>query len=194
MLERIDQAADRLEVLLDELLTVTGFEAGVVTPNLVEVTLAEVFETVVADLATALSHVPPDPSRLTVDCPPELQLVTDPRRLRHAVRLMVDNALDRGTVVTLRAFVDGAHGPVTVEVIDNGPGGPVELGERIFERSALGPDATKPGMGLGLPVVRLLAGGLGARAEVDDNPAGAGAVFRLRFAPAAGPEPSSSSP
>jgi len=72
-------------------------------------------------------------------------------------------------------------------VIDNGPGVPVHLRERIFERFTRGEGETEPGMGLGLPLVRMVAGGLGATVEVDDNPAGQGAVFRLRFSEAQAP-------
>jgi signal transduction histidine kinase len=52
------------------------------------------------------------------------------------------------------------------------------LRARIFERFARGEHA-KPGMGLGLPLARTLAGGLGARLELVDSERGA--RFRLTF-------------
>jgi two-component system sensor histidine kinase KdpD len=187
MLERIDGAADRLEVLLDELVTVTALDAGVVAPNLAEVMLADVFDTIVADCTKVLGDRPPDPSTLTIDCPPGLRLVTDVRLLRPVVRVLVDNALDRGTVVTLRGYGDGTEGAVTVEVIDDGPVVPVDRRRHIFERSTQEPRATPPDRKVGLPLVPLLAGALGAGVEVDGDPAGSGAVFRVRLPPSSSP-------
>jgi signal transduction histidine kinase len=181
MLGRIDVAADRLETLIDELLTVTGFEAGVVTPNLAEVSVLDLLARVASDVVNELRHGAPDASALQVDCDPALLLMTDERLLRHAVRLLVDNALKYGTTATLRAS-RVEDGSTVIEIVDDGPGVPDELRERIFERFTRGPDENSPGMGLGLPLVRALAGGLGARVTVDDGPDGKGAAFRLVFA------------
>jgi signal transduction histidine kinase len=170
MLERIDVAADRLEVLLDELLAVTSIGLG--APNLAEISLAEVFETVVADLVASQGHDPADRSRLIIDCPPELRLVTEATLLRRAIRLLLDSAVEGDGFVTLRASADhdgpdSADRAVTVEVIDD-----------------------RPGSKLDVPLVEVLAGCLSARLEAGDNPAGSGAVVRLRFSAV----PSSSSP
>jgi signal transduction histidine kinase len=78
-------------------------------------------------------------------------------------------------------------GGMVIEVVDQGPGVPPHLRERIFERFTRGDDDSQPGMGLGLPLVRMLASGLGAHVEVDDNPSGIGSVFRLSFPPDAAP-------
>jgi signal transduction histidine kinase len=185
MLERIDGAAERLETLIDELLTVTAFEAGVVAPTPTEVGVRELFDHVVTEIVNEIRADAPDASRLVVDCPSDLRVLADARLLRHAVRLLVDNALKYGDRATLRGRL-GDDGAVAVAVIDAGPGVPVEMRERIFERFTRGADETRPGMGLGLPLVRLLASGLGARVEVDDGPDGPGAVFRLRFPPPGG--------
>jgi signal transduction histidine kinase len=187
MLERIDAAAERLEVLIDELLTVTGFEAGVMVPTPVDVDVAEVLQAVVTDLINEIRADAPDPARLMVQCQPGLRLWVDQRLLRHGVRLLVDNALKYGTRATITGTTTEAGG-VRIEVVDDGPGVPSEQRERIFERFTRGPGETRPGMGLGLPLVRLLAGGLGARVEVDDGADGTGAVFRLVFPPPPPPD------
>ncbi|MEY2568861.1 MAG: two-component system, OmpR family, phosphate regulon sensor histidine kinase PhoR [Actinomycetota bacterium] len=170
MLRRIQSATDRLEALIDELLTVTQFEAGALEP-----------QPHVIDLRDLLHEVrgrAVEPELVAVRCPDGLQLTVDPRLLRHALTLLLDNALKYAGDAELRAGVDDG-GRVVVEVTDHGPGVPPELGERVFERFMRG-DHTAPGMGLGLPLVRTLAIGLMAGVTLEDMPGG-GACFRLTF-------------
>ena len=68
---------------------------------------------------------------------------------------------------------------MTVHVDDAGPGVPVELRERIFERFARGPGSGDvPGTGLGLSLAAAHAAVLGGSVEVTDAPTG-GARFSL---------------
>lgn len=83
----------------------------------------------------------------------------DPDRLGQAVMNLVSNAdkYGRGTI-TVRAA--GHLGRVRIEVHDDGPGVPVRHQERIweqFERGAHRLNATTPGSGVGLSVVRAVA-------------------------------------
>jgi two-component system sensor histidine kinase KdpD len=173
VLERMQTATTRLERLIDELLAVAGFEAGTIVPNPTDI--------VVADLLEGLRAEVPEPELVEVQAPSDLLLHTDSRLLRHALRLLVDNALKFGGSATLRASA-APGGGVQIEVIDDGPGVPKDQRERIFDRF-IRVDDTTPGLGLGLPLVRMLAGGLGARAEVIDPPPKRGAAFRLSFPP-----------
>jgi signal transduction histidine kinase len=171
MLERMNTATGRLERLIDDVLAVTGFEAGVIAPRPTDASVDEVLAEVAGDAAT--------PDRVTVEPSGDLYAFIDGRLLRHALRLLVDNALKYAGHATLRASVfDDDH--LVIEVVDAGPGVPIDLREQIFERFTRGDDSL-PGMGLGLAMVRMLAAGLGATVSVDDNPDGQGAVFRLRF-------------
>ncbi|HEX8100261.1 MAG TPA: sensor histidine kinase, partial [Actinomycetota bacterium] len=62
---------------------------------------------------------------------------------------------------------------------DAGPGIPPDLTERIFERfTRLEPSSTRPGIGLGLPIVRQLVNACGGRVWVEEAPGG-GAAFRI---------------
>ena len=172
ILKRIESATDRLLSLIDELLTVTQFEAGALDPDPAEIEVHGLLE----DVRTRAL----EPELVAVRCPPELRLFADPRLLRHALTLLVDNALKYAGDAELRAGLDD-DGLVVIEVADHGPGVPADLGERIFERFMRG-NHTAPGMGLGLPLVRTLAIGLMAGVTVHDTPGG-GACFRLTFAP-----------
>ena len=170
MLERVQGAATRLDRLIEELLTVTHLEAHAVDPQPADVRVEEV-------LLDVREHAI-EPEMVSVRCPPDLRVLADPRLLGHAVRLLVDNAIAYGGDAELRAGHDEA-GRLYVEVSDSGPGVPLELRGRVFERFARGEHA-RPGMGLGLPLARTLAGGLGARIELLDSDVGA--RFRLTFA------------
>jgi signal transduction histidine kinase len=171
ILQRMQNATQRLERLVEELLTVAGYEAGVISPHPVELPLHEVLEHVQADAL--------HPERVTVDCIANLRVVADPKLLAHALRLLVDNALKYAGDAQLVAAVEVETGDTLVDVVDHGPGIPPVLRDKVFERFTRG-DANNPGMGLGLPLVRMLAGGCGARVELL-HPANGGAVFRLRF-------------
>jgi K+-sensing histidine kinase KdpD len=174
MLNRIEAANERLAALVDELLTVTQFEAGALEPQPRDVVLAEVLSSV-RDRAV-------EPELVTVRCPADLHLWVDARLLSHALGLLVDNALKYAGDAEIRGGVDD-RGCTYVEVRDHGPGIPSELGDRVFERFMRG-DHTEPGMGLGLPLVRTLAIGLDADCRLLDGngDGGGGATFRLTFA------------
>jgi signal transduction histidine kinase len=170
MLKRIESATERLGTLIDELLTVTQFEAGALEPQPHELELRPLL-----DEARARAV---EPELITVRCPGDLQLVADPRLLRHALNLLIDNALKYAGDAEVVAGSD-SEGRTFVEIRDHGPGVPAELGDRVFERFMRG-NHTEPGMGLGLPLVRTLAAGLDARVTLAATPGG-GACFRLTF-------------
>ncbi|CAO0835423.1 histidine kinase OS=Streptomyces microflavus OX=1919 GN=Smic_29730 PE=4 SV=1 [Streptomyces microflavus] len=76
-----------------------------------------------------------------------------------------------GGTVALRTRVTGNQ--VVIEVTDQGPGVPAELGARIFERAISGRNST----GIGLAVARDLAEADGGRLELlQQHPAGFGAL------------------
>jgi K+-sensing histidine kinase KdpD len=168
-LDRIVAADGRLSTLIDELLTVTTFEAGMTQPHAETVAVGEVFERVRAESV--------DAARVQVSPVGDLALTTDRKLLSHALALLVDNALKYAGDAHLSArTVDRV---IILAVRDNGPGVPAELRGRIFDRFTRG-DHTGPGMGLGLPIVANLAGALGARVELE-SPPGGGTEFRLVF-------------
>ena len=171
MLERVSTANSRLESLIEELLTVTSFEAGMTEAHPTDVVVADLLERVRADSL--------QPDQVQVVAPRDLHLLVDPKLLKHALALLVDNALKYAGDATLVAGLTD-DGTRYVAVADSGPGIEPDERERIFERFTRG-DHTRPGMGLGLPIVRTLADALGADVIVDDNEGG-GARFTLRFA------------
>jgi K+-sensing histidine kinase KdpD len=174
MLERIQAGMGRLTTLVEELLTVAGYEAGVISPRPVNLRLSDVLE----EVRTAVGD---NADRILVQCPKDLGVVADANMLRHAVALLVDNALKYAGAAELRGEREQATDEVVIDVRDHGPGVPAFLGDRVFDRFTRG-DSNKPGMGLGLPLARMLAGGCGGRLE-RLTPEDGGALFRIRLTP-----------
>jgi signal transduction histidine kinase len=164
-LARIESACGRLSDRIDELLTATGFEAGMMVAHPEDVTIA--------DVAERVREASLRPEDVVCDVDPSLRLTTDPRVLGHALGLLVDTALKYAG----EAVITASRRRVTVW--DHGPGIEAARRERVFERFTRG-DHTEGGMGLGLSIVRNLATAIGARVELDEAPGG-GARFTLVF-------------
>jgi signal transduction histidine kinase len=81
-------------------------------------------------------------------------------------------------VVRARAIADRPAGRVRIEVEDNGPGLPAELGDQAFEPYVRGPNSGQPGIGLGLATVKRIADAHGGRVGVRSAP-GAGCTFTV---------------
>ena len=106
--------------------------------------------------------------------------------LREMLANLLDNAINyagHGARVTIRTRTSTAA-PICaiLEVEDNGPGIPEEDRERAFERFQRG-NAGGTGSGLGLSIVRDIAGHHNALAELLDGPGGVGLKVRVTFAP-----------
>lgn len=107
----------------------------------------------------------------------------DPRLLTRMVRNLMQNALRHGAP-PVKADVRRAGGYVELSVRDHGSGIPANERERVFEpfyRPA-GRGEAAGGWGLGLSLVRQIAGRHGATAR-QETPAGGGARFVIRFPP-----------
>ncbi|MBX3191270.1 MAG: HAMP domain-containing histidine kinase [Labilithrix sp.] len=103
---------------------------------------------------------------------------------RNAIKYIGDGPLRRIHVhVAQRASV------VHVEVEDTGPGLAPEIEERVFEPYVRAPNATQPGVGLGLATVKRLAEAHGGRVGVRTR-AGLGSTFWFELPAVAPPTPS----
>jgi PAS domain S-box-containing protein len=110
-------------------------------------------------------------------------VLADPDQVRQVLLNLVKNAEDAirdsgvGGRIVLRTRI-GAE-ILRVEVEDDGPGVPPELGERIFEHFFTTKPAGK-GTGLGLAICRQILEAHGGRVHLERPPAG-GACFVLEF-------------
>lgn len=141
---------DRFQQLVEDLLEISRFDAGVVRLELEEVHLAEL-------VMQAVSH------STDADVPVELDaelagvvVQADKRRIVRVIANLIDNAAKYGggaTSVSLRQTDDG----VQIAVEDRGEGVPAEDRDQIFDRfnrgSASGRRGSSDGVGLGLALV-----------------------------------------
>ncbi|KQV18314.1 MULTISPECIES: ATP-binding protein [unclassified Kitasatospora] len=91
----------------------------------------------------------------------DVRVLGTPGMVAQVLATLIENSLMHGAgTVTVRARPSGRS--VVVEVQDEGPGVPTELGNRVFERAVSGRNST----GIGLAVARDLAEADGARLEL----------------------------
>jgi signal transduction histidine kinase len=106
-----------------------------------------------------------------------------PGALTHVVATLLENSLMHGAG-TVQVSQRSSGSSVVVEVTDEGPGVPAELGARVFERSVSGRNST----GLGLAVARDLAEADGGRLELVQRRPPVFAVFLRAYEEPDGPE------
>ncbi|MFS0884685.1 sensor histidine kinase [Aeromicrobium sp. 179-A 4D2 NHS] len=104
----------------------------------------------------------------------------DGQRVTQALLQLADNAVRHtgpGDAITIGSRSSATE--VELWVADSGPGVDPAVRDRIFERFTS--TGAHDGFGLGLSIVSAIAVAHGGTATLDDTPAGAGAVFRLRL-------------
>ncbi|MFF5704431.1 ATP-binding protein [Streptomyces sp. NPDC012794] len=107
-----------------------------------------------------------------------MRAVGTPGAVSQVLATLVENALMHGGgTVALRTRVTGNQ--AVIEVTDEGPGVPPDLGNRIFERAISGRNST----GIGLAVARDLAEADGGRLELLQGRPPVFALFLSRTAP-----------
>jgi two-component system phosphate regulon sensor histidine kinase PhoR len=178
---QIMQEADRLTLLLDDMLTLTRVERGAellhVQPLPVAPALAEVTARL-EPLATARGVA------LHGEAGEEDRMYADPSGLQTILLNLLDNALKytpAGGQVTARG--QGVPGGYEIAVSDTGIGIPAEHLPRLFERFYRvdkARDRATGGTGLGLSIVKHLAEAHGGRVSVA-SAVGEGSTFTVFF-------------
>jgi len=174
-LEIIAVSAEKLAVLVDNLLDAAKLEAGVLRMEMEPVRVERIAQQVL-DHRRRLA--PSHDLRLEVDG--DLPLAeADPVRLEQVLANLVDNAIKyspQGGAITVRV---SAGDRITVRVSDEGIGITPEEAERLFERFYRvdnGLARSTKGVGLGLYICKSLIEGHGGRIWVESNP-GRGSTF-----------------
>ncbi len=148
-LERIHSNSRRLLTLINDILTISQIQAGLMALKLEPVSLVEIIESV---KPTAEALIRGKEIALEQETEPDLPLVSaDPVRIRQVLVRMLSNAAkftQRGHI-TVRAWSDEEYAYVSVE--DTGIGVPEAERERIFARFEKGSETNgASGVGLGL--------------------------------------------
>lgn len=169
----IDEATDQLDALVGELLTYVRLDADT------EVSECELVE-IDSLLCEAIAiHAPLYPDKQFVDqvSDPELCLQTFRLPLLRAIGNLLSNA---GKYSRSRVQISAQQqgGSIQVTIDDDGPGIGVEDRDVIFEPFKRLSDASQPGTGLGLALVRRICRRLGGDISVTESPLG-GASFTI---------------
>ena len=166
LLAGIEDSADRLQGLIDNLLDLSRLDAGALVLRTGPVALDEI-------VPRALAGIPPE--RVVVDVRPTLPLVRgDAGLIERIVANLAENAeryapADRPVRITAGTIKD----TVVLRVIDRGPGVPTDRLDDIFAAfQRLGDVPAGQGVGLGLAVSRGFAEANGGTLEAEETPGG----------------------
>ncbi|PWW52722.1 sensor histidine kinase [Actinokineospora spheciospongiae] len=163
LMATVEESADRLTALVDNLLDSTRLATGTVRPTLRPVGYYEV-------VARALAGID-ERAAVTVDVDEGLPLVlADLGLLERVVANLVDNALRHGrTGVAVRASAHGSR--VELRVTDSGPGLPKKTGDVVFAPFRRLGDRVS-GTGLGLSVAKGFVEAMAGDIALEDTPGG----------------------
>lgn len=176
-LKIIERNASRLDLLIQDLLTISALESGRIKLNLQPLNLRRLVEKTAADLQSTTGNK----SVTLINEMPELVVHADENRLDQVLANLVDNAVKYGranaTVKMGAKKLD--NGMLEIFVQDDGPGIPPESLARIFERFYRVDQARSRGQGgtgLGLSIVKHIVQAHGGEVHAESE-LGKGATF-----------------
>lgn len=188
LLATIADETERLGRFVANLLDMTRLESGAVTLHKQAVDLGELIGSALARAGKVLAH-----HHVVLDVAPDLPLLELDEVLCEQVLFnLLDNAAKyapAATAITLRAWWVRQEHAVQLQIIDEGPGIPPDLTERIFDKffRVHATDRTRVGTGLGLAICRGFVEAMGGRITAANRADRSGAVFTLSL-PATAPQ------
>jgi two-component system sensor histidine kinase KdpD len=180
LLGTVVDESERLNRFIANLLDMTRIESGAMAPNAGLNFVGDI-------VGTALQRTRKITAGHTVevDIPADLPMLSiDPVLFEQVLFNLIDNAAKyapEGTIIALKGWVDGAS--VLLQVIDEGPGIPVDDLERVFDsfyRVRKG-DQVRAGTGLGLSICRGFVEAMGGKITAANRQDRSGAIFTIRM-------------
>jgi two-component system phosphate regulon sensor histidine kinase PhoR len=177
-LQIIDKHANRLALLIDDLLLLSTLDSGGLRLNRQPLPFRSTVQDAMDDLQPrALARDVALENKVS----PALVVLADNDRIRQVISNLIDNAIKYGrpggkTTVS-GALLEG--GRVEIRVVDDGPGIPKDSQERIFERFYRVDKARsreQGGTGLGLAIVKHVVQAHGGEVRIESE-TGAGSTF-----------------
>jgi K+-sensing histidine kinase KdpD len=172
----IDIEAERLNVLVRNLLDMSRIEAGELRPRLEALDVEGLVTPVVERVTRALGR-PPVQIVFGADLPP---IRADANLFDEVLSNLLENAARYAPDAVTRVSVDAdSDSRVRVRVEDAGPGVPSEALPRLFDkfyRVPRGGEGPRRGLGIGLGVVKGLAEAMGGAVAASASPLGGLAV------------------
>jgi two-component system sensor histidine kinase KdpD len=174
LLEAIEESADRLDAIVENLLDASRLEAGALSVQAVPVALDEV-------IAAALLAVPGARDAVTLEVPEDLPLVrADPGLLERVVANLLENAVRHGGGGPVEVTATAGEMSARIKIVDHGPGVSEGQRERLFEPFQRLGQGTPRGAGLGLTVARGFTEAMDG-VLIADGSEGGGLTMRLRL-------------
>jgi two-component system sensor histidine kinase KdpD len=164
----IDQSADRLAGLVDNLLDMSRLQGGVVSPSLAPTDLPAVVH-------RALTWLDDDErARVELDWSPDVPpVLADPGLLDRVVANLVGNAVRHAATGGVAVSAGAVDNHVELRIADHGPGVPRADQSRLFAPfQRLGDAPRGQGVGLGLAVAHGLTEAMGGTLTAEETPGG----------------------
>jgi CheY-like chemotaxis protein len=162
----ISSSTNALKRHITNLLTLAETSAGMVKPLPTKANLKSLSE----DLITDITNIYPDKSEVSIEVVSDLpeNLMLDCILLHHLMFELVHNAVrfSNGEPVVIK--IDYHDSILNVDIIDQGPGFPIELIEE-FNQQQSGFNRDSQGLGIGLSIANNLLNILGANLEIQRN-------------------------
>ncbi|MGE3284589.1 MAG: DUF4118 domain-containing protein [Pseudonocardia sp.] len=166
----VEESADRLTALVDNLLDSSRLAAGAVAPQLRAVGYDEVVARALAATEGAGRVA------LELDDDPAHDVLADPGLLERVVANLVANALHHGGGAPVAVRASAHADRVELRVVDRGPGVPPDAVDRLFapfqQLGGVGDRNPTAGVGLGLSVARGFTEAMGGALRAEDTPGG----------------------
>jgi two-component system phosphate regulon sensor histidine kinase PhoR len=182
ILEIMERHSDRLNALVEDVLSLARLESPGAALDLSEISLPDFLQEILRDWEKRLDA---KQLKLRLEAPPDLpKLEADENRLQEIIYNLLDNAVkysQAGSVITLRAAVEGDRARISVS--DEGIGISASDLSRIFERfyrADKGRSRELGGTGLGLSIVKHIAQLHGGTVEAESEP-GKGTTIRVNL-------------
>ena len=171
----IDRQSHKLTWLVNDLLTLSSIEGGVLNTQPERIVVADAINQVVA--ASGL-----DKASVSMSCSPDLVIRADPVHVGRMIDNYLQNAFKYGEP-PVRVEATRLEDMVEIRVCDQGPGVPPDFETKLFGKFARADDPSmrqKKGTGLGLSIVQGLAEANGGTTRYEPNlPRGACFVVSL---------------
>jgi signal transduction histidine kinase len=175
-LEIIDEEADRLRELIDNLLDSSRLQSGTMKMDLQTIRLDSLLKDISVRACSRNKEIAID---LDIK-KPDLRCQIDPTRIAQVLDNLLNNALKYAPGSPVMISLDLLDGRAHIVVKDQGPGIAPEHIEHLFKRFYRVPDKSSAirGTGLGLFICRQIINAHGGEIKVESNP-GEGTAFHI---------------
>ncbi len=173
-LARAESATSRMTSMVTNLLDYARVEGA--EPHPVETAVEEIVDGVREDLDAMIAE-----TGATVGVTAASSVTADPILLAVLLQNLIANAIKfthaAGVVPHVEVAVETLDDGWRITVDDNGPGIPIEMRDRVFDRMDRGAALGTPGLGIGLSTCQRIARAHGGGIGVSDSPLGGARVW-----------------